>query len=116
MPARHISAPISVEENGRLTVRPLPSNSPAYEQRLNSGDQIVAIDGYRASQSFLQSYLSEKKPGDNVRLSVFRFDKLRDIDITLGENTRPDFAFVAVKSPSEEQKRLYQGYLNAPLK
>jgi predicted metalloprotease with PDZ domain len=104
------------EENGRLTVRSLPSNSPAYEQRLNSGDQIVAVDGYRASLAFLQSYLLQKKPGDHVRFSVFRFDKLRDIDIALGENTLPEFAFVPVKSPSEEQKRLYQGYLNAPLK
>jgi predicted metalloprotease with PDZ domain len=105
-----------VEENGRLNIRSLPSDSPAYSQGLNTGDQIIAIDGYRASQSFLQNYLQDKKPGQRVRLTLFRFDKLREVDFVLGENKRMDFAFVPVASPTEAQKKLYRGYLNAPLK
>jgi predicted metalloprotease with PDZ domain len=37
------------EENGRLNIRTVSANTPAYEQGLNTGDQIVAIDGYRES-------------------------------------------------------------------
>lgn len=111
----YIGADLS-EEGGRLTIRSIASNTPAYEQGLNTGDQIVAIDGYRASQSFLQSYLADKKPNDKVRLTLFRFDRLRDIDFVLGENTRRDYSFLPIETPTELQSRLYRDYLNAPLK
>ncbi|MEP7074884.1 MAG: PDZ domain-containing protein [Acidobacteriota bacterium] len=103
------------EANGQLTVRSVPAGGPAYEQGLNTGDQIVAIDGYRASQAFLQSYIGERKPGDKIKLTIFRFDKMRDISFSLGNNERKDFSLVPVASPSEEQKRLFREYLNAEL-
>lgn len=82
---------------------------------MNSGDQILAIDGYRASLSFLEKYIGERKPGDRVRLTVFRFDKMRDIELTLGSNTRADYSFVPVENPTSLQRRLYQDYLRAEL-
>jgi predicted metalloprotease with PDZ domain len=103
------------EESGRLTIRSIAAGTPAYEQGLNTGDQIVAIDGYRASQSFLQSYLDERKPNDEVRLTIFRFDKLRDIPFKLGSNLRKDYDFSFVDGPTEYLKRLYKQYLNADL-
>ncbi|MEO8573453.1 MAG: PDZ domain-containing protein [Pyrinomonadaceae bacterium] len=104
-----------VEENGRLTIRTLPANTPAYEQGLNTGDQIVAIEGYRASNAFLQSYLAERKPNDTVKLTVFRFDKLRDVTFKLGANMRADYSFKPVENPSDQQKKLYGDYMNAEL-
>ncbi|MGI8811376.1 MAG: M61 family metallopeptidase [Pyrinomonadaceae bacterium] len=104
------------ETNGQLTIRQVPSNSPAYDQGLNTGDQVLAIDGYRASQIFLTSYLAERKPGDKVRLTVFRQDKLRDFDFTLGGNMRKEYSFATVVSPTAKQKRLYADYLKADLK
>jgi predicted metalloprotease with PDZ domain len=82
---------------------------------LNTGDQIVAIDGYRASNAFLQSYLGERKPNDTVRLTVFRFDKLRDVTFKLGANTRVTSSIEPVEQPSDEQKRLYLDYMKSEL-
>ena len=104
-----------VEEGARLTIRAIPAGTPAYEQGLNTGDQIVAIDGYRASNSFLQTYIGEKKPNDTVRLTVFRFDKLRDVEFRLGANTRAELSIKAVDNPTDLQRRLYRQYLNADL-
>lgn len=103
------------EESGRLTIRSVPADTPAYEQGLNSGDQIVAVDGYRASQNFLQSYLGEKKPNDKIRLTIFRFDKLRDVTFTLAGNVRKEYTFTPIDGANAEQGRLYRGYLNADL-
>ncbi len=103
------------EDGGRLTIRTVPADTPAYEQGLNTGDQIVAIDGYRASQSFVQSYLGEKKPNDTVKLTIFRFDRLRETTFTLGANLRKDYSFSPIANPSAMQKRLYQAYLNEEL-
>ena len=105
----------TVEENGRLNIRTVPANTPAYQQGLNSGDQIVAIDGYRASTAFLTSYLTEKKPNDKVRLSIFRFDKLSEITFTLGGNDRREYSFAPVAEPTEMQQKLYRSYFNADL-
>lgn len=104
-----------VEENNRLNIRSVPANTPAYEQGLNSGDQIVAVDGYRASQTFLQTYIGERKPGDKIKLTIFRFDKLIEINFTLGSNTRRDYGFAPLAEPTELQQKLYREYLNADL-
>lgn len=106
----------TAEDAGRLMIRSIPAGTPAYDQGLNTGDQIVAIDGYRASQSFLLSYINERKPGDRVRLTVFRFDKLRDFDFLLGANSRREYRMTEVESPSDEQHRLYADYLKSELK
>jgi predicted metalloprotease with PDZ domain len=103
------------EANDRLTVRNVRSDTPAYEQGINAGDQIVAIDGYRASLARLQQYVGERKPGDHVRLTVFRTDRLRDIDFTLGENLRKEYSITPVESPTNEQRRLYRDYMKNDL-
>ncbi len=112
-----------VEENGRVNIRSIPAGTPAYEQGLNTGDQIVAIDGYRSNipqpassrETFLQAYLNDKKPGDKVKLTLFRFDKLREIDFTLGSDQRMEYVFKPLADATEQQKKLYHDYLNADL-
>jgi predicted metalloprotease with PDZ domain len=103
------------EDSGRLNVRAVRSDTPAYEQGLNTGDQIVEIDGYRASLQRVQQYVGERKPGDHVRLTIFRTDRLRDIDFTLGENMRRDLSFVPVGNPTDDQRRLYRDYTHSEL-
>lgn len=103
------------EDGGRLTIRSIPAGTPAYDQGLNTGDQIIAVDGYRASQNFLTAYIGEKKAGDRIRLTIFRFDKLREVDFTLGANLRTDYDLVPVAAPTDDQKKLYRAYLNADL-
>lgn len=104
------------EQGDRLTISGVPIGTPAYEQGLNANDQIVAIDGQRASQQFLQNYLNEKKPGDKVKFTIFRFDLLREIEVTLGGRGRASYSIGKVEAPTDEQKRLYREYLLAELK
>jgi predicted metalloprotease with PDZ domain len=104
------------QEGERLNVRALPAGTPAYEQGLNTGDQILAIDGYRANQTFLASYLTDKKPGDKIRLTVFRLETLREIEITLGGRAPQNYKIAAARNLSEQQRKLYRDYLGAELK
>lgn len=101
----------------RLNVTSIPSDTPAYEQGLNANDQIVAVDGNRTTATILQTYLDGKKPGDKIRLTVFRYDQMRDIEITLGGQVKPDYKITAnAATATDEQKRLYQNYFGAELK
>jgi predicted metalloprotease with PDZ domain len=63
----------------------------------------------------LDSYLSERKPGDKMTVTVFRFDKLRELPVVLGENAKTELSFVPVESPSDLQRSLYEGYLGSKL-
>lgn len=102
------------QDGDRLLVRGVQAGTPAYDQGLYAGDQILAVDGYRASLNFLNARLAEKKPGDNVTLTVFRTDELRTLTVKLGSRTEGAYRIVPVASPTAEQMRLYESWLGAP--
>jgi predicted metalloprotease with PDZ domain len=97
----------------RLTVRNVPAGTPAYEQGLNASDQIVAIDGYRATRDSLNARLADKRPGDQLTLMVFRNDELRTFNIKLGGRANATYRIVPVAAATEQQKRNYQSWLGA---
>jgi predicted metalloprotease with PDZ domain len=113
--AAYLGANLS-QQGERLTITSVPAGTPAYEQGLNTNDQIIAIDGYRASQPFLQSYLGEKRPGDKIKVTVFRFDEMRDFEITLSGRAAPNYRIVAVDNPTDAQRKLYRDYFGTELK
>ncbi|MET0625020.1 MAG: PDZ domain-containing protein [Pyrinomonadaceae bacterium] len=102
------------ERDGRLGVTNVPAGTPAYEQGLYAADQIVAVDGYRATLDFLNARLADKRPGDQLRLSVFRGDELRTLDIKLGARAAVAYRIVPLPAPTEQQRRIYQAWLGAP--
>lgn len=99
------------QEGERLIIASVPKGTPAYEQGLNFNDQIVAVDGIRANQAFLQNYLAEKKPGDKIKLTIFRFDALRELNITLGSRGRETYSILPMSNATDEQQRIYREYL-----
>jgi predicted metalloprotease with PDZ domain len=103
------------EESDRLMVKRVYAGSPAYEQGLNTGDQIVAVNNMRATKDFLDARLAEKKPGDLVTLTIFRADDLSMLPIKLGGRVDASFRIVPLEKPSAAQKQIYQSWLAAPL-
>jgi predicted metalloprotease with PDZ domain len=102
------------QEGERLTVTNVPAGTPAYDQGLYAADQIVAVDGARASLTFLNARLEEKRPGDELRLTVFRADELRTLNIRLGGRPEENYRIAPVRQPTAEQARLYEAWLGAP--
>ena len=99
------------DEEGRLMVRRVYAGSPAYEQGLNAGDQIVALDNMRVTKDFFNARLAEKKPGDLVTLTIFRFDDLSNLLIKLGERREGTYRIVPLPNQTEAQKRVYRSWL-----
>jgi predicted metalloprotease with PDZ domain len=102
------------QEGERLIVKRVYAGSPAYEQGLNSGDQVVAFNNMRANKDFFDARLAEKRPGDLINLTIFRFDDLSMLAIKLGRTTSTPYRIVPVENPTEEQKRVYQSWLDSP--
>jgi predicted metalloprotease with PDZ domain len=104
-----------VQEGERLVVDRVYAGSPAYEQGLNTHDQIVALDNRRVTKEFFEARIAEKKPGDLAILTIFRFDDLSSIPVKLGGLVDAPYRIVAVDNPDAEQLQIYQSWLGAAL-
>lgn len=102
------------QDGERLLVKRVYAGSPAYEQGLNTGDQIVALNNMRVTKDFFDERIAERRPGELINLTIFRFDDLSMLPIKLGGQIPPAFTIDPVPKPTEEQKRIYQSWVGAP--
>ena len=99
------------QEVDRLMVSRVLEGSPAYEQGLNTGDQIVALDNMRVTKDSFEARLAEKRPGQLVSLTIFRFDDLSSLPIKLGTLSNAIYRIVPLENQTEEQRRIYRSWL-----
>jgi predicted metalloprotease with PDZ domain len=100
-------------EDNRLVVKKVYAGSAAYEQGLNTGDQIVALNNMRVTKEFFDARMAEKKPGDLINLTIFRFDDLSTLLIKLGGRTEGTYRIVPLSTPTDLQKKIYKSWLGA---
>lgn len=100
------------QDGDRLLVSRVLEGSPAYEQGLNTGDQIVALDNMRANKEFFEARLAEKRPGQLISLTIFRFDDLSAMPIKLGSMSNASYRIVELEKATEEQRKIYRSWLN----
>jgi predicted metalloprotease with PDZ domain len=103
------------QEDDRLMVKEVYAGSPAYEQGLNTGDQILAVNNIRATKAIFDARVAEKRPGDLIALTIFRFDDLSTLPIKLGQAVEP-YRLAPVDKPTESQKQTLRSWLgvNSP--
>ncbi|HEY0726561.1 MAG TPA: PDZ domain-containing protein [Pyrinomonadaceae bacterium] len=99
------------QDEDRLIVRRVYAGSPADEQGLNAGDQIVAMDNMRVTRDFFNARIAEKKPGDMINLTIFRFDDLSTLLIKLGGRAEGTYRITALPAQTETQKQIYRAWL-----
>ena len=97
--------------DGKLIVRRVLAGSPAYDQGLNSGDQIVALNNMRADKQFFEARIAEKKPGDLINLTIFRADDLSTLLIKLGSRSDTAYRVVPLPTATPAQKSIYRAWL-----
>ena len=76
----------NIEFNKGIYIIQISSDGPAYKSGLKEGDIITKIDGFEINKmSELRSYIYNKKPGDNVTLTVNRNNKEYMATVTLSK-------------------------------
>ena len=95
----------------RLVVRRVYAGSAAYDQGLNAGDEIVALDNMRATRDFFNARIAEKKPGDLINVTIFRFDDLSTLLIKLGGRADGTYSIAPLPNQTEAQKQIYRAWL-----
>jgi predicted metalloprotease with PDZ domain len=99
------------QEDDRLIVRRVYAGSPAYDAGLNAGDQIVAMNNLRVTRDFFNARMMEKKPGDLVNLTIFRFDDLSTLLVRLSDKRESTFKILPVTAPTQLQRQVYRSWL-----
>ena len=89
-------------------------DGPAQIAGVSPGDEIVALDGFRAtSEADLRSLAGARRPGDEVRLAVFRRHRLLELPIVLGPAPPTRYEIAAIAEPGAAGAR-YQAWLGEP--
>ena len=71
------------ERDGRTRITRVIAGAPSSAAGLDIGDEVVALEGRRITASGLERRLKDFKPGESIRLTVFRNDRLRDFVVKL---------------------------------
>jgi predicted metalloprotease with PDZ domain len=101
-----------VEDSGDfINVRDVRAGTPAYDQGLNAKDKIVALNGTHLNKEAFEAAI-EAMLGETVRITVLRNDNLRTLEIKLGVKSDLPYRIVQLPSMNDEQKRIYQSWLN----
>ncbi|MBI3185902.1 MAG: M61 family metallopeptidase [Myxococcales bacterium] len=105
---------LGILTRGSATVATVLDGSPAQEAGLYAEDEVVALDGYKVDGSALLSRCEERKPGETVRVTAFRRDRLIELPVCLGQKPADAVYLARVERPTDEQKAAYQAWLGAP--
>jgi predicted metalloprotease with PDZ domain len=94
-----------------ISITAVRAGSPAYEQGLNANDRIVALDNARVDRDTFIRLIGGHRPGDMVRITVFRSDDLRTFDIKLGARVDGSYQVVTLPQANAQQKRVLETWL-----
>src|SRR5437764_8586571 len=101
----------TVREKGpALTVTAVTEGSPAQSSGLAAGDELVALDGFRAD---LKSRLARSQPAQTVRLSLFRMDELLEVPVQLVAPPLDTVTFLPDREAAPAQLALREKWLGA---
>ncbi len=109
---RKLNLGISLQDFGEKTrITNVTPNSPAERAMLDINDEIVALNGFRIRSSDFTERIASMKEGEEVSMTVFRNDKLKELKIKLEYFGIPSFSVKKVDKPTELQKVIYEGWL-----
>jgi predicted metalloprotease with PDZ domain len=78
------------------------SGGAAERAGLAAGDQVVALDGLKATTESLRALLERRAPGDALRVHAFRRDELVELDVVLAEPSLDTCYLALIDSPTDE--------------
>ncbi len=105
---------LGVTVRGSSTLSTVPEGTPALEAGLYPEDEVVALDGWRVDGAGLIARCEDKRPGDTVRVTLFRRDRLLEVPVVLGQKPADAAWLQRVERPTDAQKAAFQAWLGSP--
>ncbi len=90
-------------------------DGPAAAAGLSPGDELIAVDGLRASNDGdVRALLAARAPGDAAALTLFRRGRLQTVSATLGAAPPTRWEIAGLGEPGAEVAARYQAWIGEP--
>ncbi len=99
------------DQEGRLVISGVERDSAAWQAGISVQDEILALDGKRASSKSLRQVLESAKPGDKIRVLVSRRDVVCEKEVVLGKKSEADFTIKPMVNPDALQSETLNAWL-----
>ncbi|OLP16209.1 peptidase M61 [Leptolyngbya sp. 'hensonii'] len=99
------------QEHGRDLVKQVETNSPAQNAGIDTGDELLAIEGLRVTAEQLADRLRDYQPGSQVQLTLFHQDELKHCRVILEAPKPTRYQVIPVEQPTPLQKQQLMGWL-----
>ncbi|MBZ5551538.1 MAG: PDZ domain-containing protein [Acidobacteriia bacterium] len=100
--------------NHLVVIENIIPESPAAHAGLSAGDTILAVDEERVSLKTLGEILKEKKSGEKVKFTVYRENRLLNVDVVLGSHEEVTYSIKELNNPTELQTQIRASWLGRP--
>ena len=100
-------------DNGRLVVVNAQAGSPAEKAGIGGGDQIVEVEGTKATVKALSDALASRKPGDRLKLRIDRGGSTSEIEAELSANPVRTYRLGKAEQPDREAAAIWKAWMGA---
>ena len=94
-----------------LMVTGVTSGSPADRAGFKPEDQILEVEGLKASPKVINELIMVKKPGETIHVNVSRGGVVQILPVQLGQNAKQTFSFRPMPNPSAVQAAILKDWL-----
>jgi predicted metalloprotease with PDZ domain len=101
--------------NGKLRIKEVLSDSAGAAAGLTAQDEIIALDGRRIDPRSFEEWIANRRPGTEVKLHLFRRERLREVGVRLGEAPPSKLELRPVRGLTDAQRRAFQAWTGAAL-
>jgi len=100
----------SKSENGKLLIVKVFANGSAYSAGLSSGDELLAIDGYRVDTELMNKIIADKKAGEEIEVMISRKGIMRNIKVSMLKPL-PKYKLTLAPDIRADQKKMFEKWI-----
>ncbi|MFM7679442.1 MAG: PDZ domain-containing protein, partial [Roseiflexaceae bacterium] len=103
------------QESTRLLVASVTPDTPAADAGISPFDEIIAFNDTRVDAGRFKARLQESAPGSRVRITYFRRDELRSVELYVIATPWQQIRWVRTAQPVSLQSVQYAQWLGIPV-
>ena len=99
------------DQGGRLMISSVERDSPAWQGGLSARDEILTVDGLKATAESIKTILDSKGAGDKLDLLISRRGRDLEIEVILGPRMERSFQIKPLPHPDALQSKILEDWL-----
>ena len=85
--------------------------SPGWNEGVRRGQQVIKINGEKATGSIFNKIITSARPGDKIGLTILINNVITDLGIISNKKTEKGFKITPTRNPDNLQKQILEGWL-----